>query len=75
MDYGLAGERGFTLWFTGLSGAGKTTVAEIVERELRRRMGRVEVLERELVRREEELERNRNDSSNGLASLLKKLRR
>jgi adenylylsulfate kinase len=30
-------ERGFTLWFTGLSGAGKTTIAEIVEHELRER--------------------------------------
>jgi adenylylsulfate kinase len=28
-------ERGFTLWFTGLSGSGKTTISEIVERELR----------------------------------------
>lgn len=28
-------ERGFTLWFTGLSGYGKTTVADIVERELK----------------------------------------
>ncbi len=30
-------ERGFTLWFTGLSGAGKTTISEIVEKELRYR--------------------------------------
>src|SRR3712207_7707045 len=37
--------RGFTLWFTGLSGAGKTTIAEIVERELRARFGKVEVLD------------------------------
>lgn len=27
--------RGFTLWFTGLSGAGKATIAEFVEKELR----------------------------------------
>ncbi|MDQ3459432.1 MAG: adenylyl-sulfate kinase, partial [Deinococcota bacterium] len=26
---------GVTLWFTGLSGAGKTTIAREVERELR----------------------------------------
>jgi adenylylsulfate kinase len=43
-------ERGFTLWFTGLSGAGKTTIAEIVERELRERGKRVEVLDGDIVR-------------------------
>ena len=43
-------ERGFTLWFTGLSGAGKTTVAEIVEHELRERGRRVEVLDGDIVR-------------------------
>jgi adenylylsulfate kinase len=42
--------RGFTLWFTGLSGAGKTTIAEIVERDLRRRFGRIEVLDGDIVR-------------------------
>jgi adenylylsulfate kinase len=42
--------RGFTLWFTGLSGAGKTTISEIVERELRSRYGRVEVLDGDIVR-------------------------
>ena len=44
------GRRGFTLWFTGLSGAGKTTIAEIVERELRERSGKVEVLDGDIVR-------------------------
>ena len=43
-------ERGFTLWLTGLSGAGKTTIAEIVERELRERGRRVEVLDGDIVR-------------------------
>jgi adenylylsulfate kinase len=43
-------DRGFTLWFTGLSGAGKTTIAEIVERELRQRLGTVEVLDGDIVR-------------------------
>src|SRR5919199_6205889 len=43
-------DRGFTLWFTGLSGAGKTTIAEIVERELRARLGTVEVLDGDIVR-------------------------
>jgi adenylylsulfate kinase len=42
--------RGFTLWFTGLSGAGKTTIAEIVERELRQRHGKIEVLDGDIVR-------------------------
>jgi adenylylsulfate kinase len=43
-------DRGFTLWFTGLSGAGKTTVSEIVEKELRERIGSVEVLDGDIVR-------------------------
>jgi adenylylsulfate kinase len=43
-------QRGFTVWFTGLSGAGKTTVAEIVEKELRERGRRVEVLDGDIVR-------------------------
>ncbi len=41
---------GFTLWFTGLSGAGKTTIAQIVERDLRERGLRVEVLDGDVVR-------------------------
>jgi adenylylsulfate kinase len=43
-------ERGFTLWFTGLSGSGKTTISEIVERELRSRERPVEVLDGDIVR-------------------------
>jgi adenylylsulfate kinase len=43
-------DRGFTLWFTGLSGAGKTTIADIVEHELRERIGVVEVLDGDIVR-------------------------
>jgi adenylylsulfate kinase len=42
--------RGFTVWFTGLSGAGKTTISEIVEKELRGRFGKVEVLDGDIVR-------------------------
>ena len=45
-----ASRRGFTLWFTGLSGAGKTTISEIVEHELREKVGKVEVLDGDIVR-------------------------
>jgi adenylylsulfate kinase len=41
---------GFTLWFTGLSGAGKTTIAEIVGAELERRGALVEYLDGDVVR-------------------------
>jgi adenylylsulfate kinase len=50
MENGMDNQRGFTLWFTGLSGAGKTTVAEIVEHELKERGLRVEVLDGDIVR-------------------------
>src|ERR1700757_741667 len=41
---------GFTLWFTGLSGAGKTTIAELVRPELERRGRKVEWLDGDDVR-------------------------
>jgi adenylylsulfate kinase len=50
MENGSRHGRGFTLWFTGLSGAGKTTIAEIVEKELRVRHGKIEVLDGDIVR-------------------------
>jgi adenylyl-sulfate kinase len=43
-------DKGFTVWFTGLSGAGKTTVSKLVEEELRRRGRKVEVLDGDVVR-------------------------
>jgi adenylylsulfate kinase len=42
--------KGFTLWFTGLSGAGKTTIAELVRPELERRGLLVEWLDGDEVR-------------------------
>src|SRR6266508_3140435 len=41
---------GLTIWFTGLSGAGKSTISEIIERELRALGGNVEVLDGDVVR-------------------------
>ena len=46
----MADDKGFTLWFTGLSGAGKTTISKIVEDQLRERGSHVEVLDGDVVR-------------------------
>jgi adenylyl-sulfate kinase len=46
----MADDKGFTLWFTGLSGAGKTTISKIVEAQLRERGSKVEVLDGDVVR-------------------------
>ena len=43
-------EGGFTLWFTGLSGSGKTTIAHLVGPELERRGHIVEYLDGDTVR-------------------------
>lgn len=43
-------QSGVTVWFTGLSGAGKTTVSRAVEQELLARDLRVEVLDGDLIR-------------------------
>ena len=41
---------GLTIWFTGLSGAGKSTISAILERELRAAGQKVEVLDGDVVR-------------------------
>ena len=46
----MCNQRGFTLWFTGLSGAGKTVLAKRIEEELRGRGLRVERLDGDTVR-------------------------
>lgn len=43
-------QQGFTLWFTGLSGSGKTTIAKALEKELKNRGLKVERLDGDIVR-------------------------
>ncbi|MDE5069865.1 MAG: adenylyl-sulfate kinase [Trichodesmium sp. St16_bin4-tuft] len=43
-------EKGFILWFTGLSGAGKTTISKIVAEKLKQRGRKVEILDGDIVR-------------------------
>lgn len=43
-------QRGVTVWLTGLSGAGKTTICQFLEKELRTQGYKVEVLDGDLVR-------------------------
>lgn len=42
--------KGFTLWFTGMSGAGKSTISERVHAALRERGAKVEMLDGDVVR-------------------------
>ncbi len=46
----MSNERGFTLWFTGLSGAGKTTITNVLVKELLSRGSQLEVLDGDVVR-------------------------
>ncbi len=42
--------KGFTLWFTGMSGAGKSTISALIEQRLREAGAKVEVLDGDVVR-------------------------
>ena len=42
--------KGFTLWFTGLSGAGKSTISSIIFNRLRAHEAKVEILDGDVVR-------------------------
>jgi adenylylsulfate kinase len=46
----MAEDKGFCLWFTGLSGSGKTTITNLLVRELRNRGSNLEVLDGDIVR-------------------------
>jgi adenylylsulfate kinase len=43
-------QKGITVWFTGLSGAGKTTISKLVETELKKSKLKVEALDGDIVR-------------------------
>jgi adenylylsulfate kinase len=43
-------QKGFTIWFTGLSGSGKSTIAEMLYHELKARDLKTEILDGDIVR-------------------------
>jgi adenylylsulfate kinase len=43
-------QKGFTVWFTGLSGSGKTTISKVLIEEIKKRGRNVEVLDGDVVR-------------------------
>jgi adenylylsulfate kinase len=47
---GLKKQSGVTVWFTGLSGAGKSTISQMLEKELRMQGYKVEVLDGDVIR-------------------------
>ncbi len=47
---GFVTHQGFTLWFTGMSGAGKSTISALLENRLREAGAKVEVLDGDVVR-------------------------
>ena len=48
--FGARHDKWFCLWFTGLSGAGKTTISKLVEAELTKRRSRLEILDGDVIR-------------------------
>jgi len=50
MNFVTSPPKGFTVWLTGMSGAGKSTVSRILEQRLRAINARVEVLDGDVVR-------------------------
>jgi adenylylsulfate kinase len=46
----ISEQRGVTVWLTGLSGSGKTTISQFLEKDLRQRNYKVEVLDGDVIR-------------------------
>ena len=46
----MTDQRGFTVWFTGLSGSGKSTIAEMLFHEFQARVMKTEILDGDVVR-------------------------